>query len=169
MKLGWSFKGHYWAFCLKLSNRAKTLCRAGKRPVGATLSEGGRDKPSLGHDECPHAQEYTAAVRGVTLAEEQIRAGSTNTAGMGEGELSFLWKWQHLLHPWEKQEKNGDRWAGLSVSCPCCSWASQAPVLSTSHRSVLLGQQFCCGARWDQHRQQSWVTLLHPEHCSCQE
>lgn len=114
-------------------------------PKDDCLSEGARDKFSLGHDGCPHALEHTAAVRGVTLAEEQIRAGSTNIAGTGERgqrELSFPWKWQHLLHPWEKQEKSGDRWAGLSASSPCCSWASQAPVLSTSHRSVLQCQQF---------------------------
>lgn len=116
----------------------KTLCRAGKRAVGATLAAFPRggclrepETSPLGWDGCAHAQEYTW--RGTDQS-------STNTAGTGGRELSSHWKWQHLLHPWEKQEESGDRWPGLSVTSPCCSWASQALCWSGGSESL----QLCC-------------------------
>lgn len=97
-----------------------------------------RMSPSTGTHCCCHC---------AIPAEEQIRAGSTDTAGRGQGELSFHWKCQHLLHPWEKQEGNGDR----------CAWMEGNLCLlqlGTSHRSGLLSK--------DPQGQQSLQLGAHP-------
>lgn len=125
--------------------------------------QGARDKSSLGCDGCTHAQEHTAAVRGVALAEEQIRAGSTNIGGTaGRGAQPPL---KMAASAPSMRETGEKRWQMAWIKCklsllavehprPLC-WAHHTGQSSRANNSV-----------WSEVGSPRAAELGHPGHCS---